>query len=350
MLPRLYKTDAEIRKYQINTLMVFNDNVREIYEGEEYEIGFTSGGNSFSLKVHLSRDFPNDKPKLKVYPVVHHHWVDSDGVIQSAPGLLSFNVHSSDLGRVVQAIIREFQRDPPPLASSISFTTTSTSINNGEVHQSSPLTYPLFTSPNPVFTSAHSRVSIPSYDPSFTYLAQHAQQSSYTQKTYAFPELSHMCIEELKFLNENVDRQNEFIDELPLIREQNKAMDNLAVQIEEMAASNLSKKGVLEQLRKDVDQKVDEVTELVLENEQLLASYQSLSDKYAPRNIQEELRKAARKMEGESEKVAENFLNGSIDVDNFVSNFIRTRMISQARKTKEEKLGQQLDQLERAGF
>nr|CAI5860063.1 unnamed protein product [Callosobruchus analis] len=338
MLPRSYKTDAEIRKYQTNTLMVFNDNVREIYEGEEYEISFTSGGNSFCLKVLLSRDFPNEKPTLKVYPVVHHAWVDIDGVIKSAPGLLSFNVHSSDLGRVVQAIIREFQRDPPPLASSVNITTASTSIND-EVHQSSQLTYPLFTSTN--------SISIPTYSLSSNYLVQ---QPSYVQRNFPFPELSGMSYEDLKLINESVDRQDEFIDELPMIKEQNKTLDEIALQIEEMAVSNLSKKEVLEELRKNVDQRVDEVTKLVLENEQLLASYQTLSDKYAPKNIQDELRRAARKMEGESEKVAESFLNGTIDVDKFVSNFISTRMISQARKTKEEKLGQQLDKLERAGF
>ncbi|VEN40480.1 unnamed protein product [Callosobruchus maculatus] len=338
MLPRSYKTDAEIRKYQTNTLMVFNDNVREIYEGEEYEISFTSGGNSFCLKVLLSRDFPNEKPTLKVYPVVHHPWVDSDGVIKSAPGLLSFNVHSSDLGRVVQAIIREFQRDPPPLASSVNITTASTSIND-EVHQPSQLTYPLFTSTN--------SISIPTYSLSSNYLVP---QPNYMQRKFPFPELSGMSYEDLKFLDESVDRQDEFIDELPLIKEQNKALDDLALQIEEMAVSNLSKKEILEELRNSVDQRVDEVTKLVLENEQLLASYQTLSDKYAPRNIQEELRSAARKMEAESEKVAESFLNGTIDVDKFISNFISTRMTSQARKTKEEKLGQQLDKLERAGF
>nr|CAH7737913.1 unnamed protein product [Callosobruchus chinensis] len=339
MLPRSYKTDAEIRKYQTNTLLVFNDNVREIYEGEEYEISFSSGGNSFCLKVLLSRDFPNEKPTLKVYPVVHHPWVDSDGVIKSAPGLLSFNVHSSDLGRVVQAIIREFQRDPPPLASSVNITTASTSISD-EVHQSCQLTYPLFTSTNSISSN-------PTYSLSSNYLVQ---QPSYVQRNFVFPELSGMSYEDLKFLNESVDRQDEFIDELPPIKEQNKTLDDLALQIEEMAVSNLSKKEILEELRNNVDQRVDEVTKLVLENEQLLASYQTLSDKYAPRNIQEELQRAARKMEQESEKVAESFLNGTIDVDKFVSNFISTRMISQARKTKEEKLGQQLDKLERAGF
>lgn len=41
---------------------------------------------------------------------------------------LQFTIHS-DLGRVVQAIIREFQRTPPPLASNSTVVSPSVSIS-----------------------------------------------------------------------------------------------------------------------------------------------------------------------------------------------------------------------------
>lgn len=66
-----------------------NFSVVEITEGEEYEISFNSGVNKLCLKITLSKDFPKEKPVLKIIPEVIHHWVGSDGQIKSAPGLLN---------------------------------------------------------------------------------------------------------------------------------------------------------------------------------------------------------------------------------------------------------------------
>lgn len=66
--------------------------------------------------------------------------------------------------------------------------------------------------------------------------------------------------------------------------------------------------------------------------------------------LQDQLKLAAQKADQESETVAESFLNGETDVDKFISDFIKIKTVCQTRKTKEEKLGQQLDRLEQAGF
>lgn len=66
--------------------------------------------------------------------------------------------------------------------------------------------------------------------------------------------------------------------------------------------------------------------------------------------MQDQLQQVAEKSNIESEKVADAFLNGEIDVDKFVSSYIQIRTLSQTRKTKEEKLSQQLHNLEKAGF
>lgn len=51
----------------------------------------------------------------------------------------------------------------------------------------------------------------------------------------AFPELNLLTLDELHFLNESVDRQEEFVENLPPMREMNKAIDDMIVQIEELA-------------------------------------------------------------------------------------------------------------------
>lgn len=67
-------------------------SVAERTEGEEYEILFTSGSNNLCLKVFLSTDFPKEKPTLKVVPAVMHPWINADGEVTSAPGLLNVRI------------------------------------------------------------------------------------------------------------------------------------------------------------------------------------------------------------------------------------------------------------------
>lgn len=50
--------------------------------------------------------------------------------------------------------------------------------------------------------------------------------------------------------------------------------------------ANLSKQEELEQLRRDVDSRIEEVTKLAFDNERLHVKYQSYSSNFAPRNIQ----------------------------------------------------------------
>ncbi|XP_018568891.1 vacuolar protein sorting-associated protein 37A [Anoplophora glabripennis] len=330
MLPRLFKTEADLRKHQINTLKIFNDNVVEITEGEEYEISFNSGVNKLCLKITLSKEFPKEKPILKIVPEVVHHWVGSDGQIKSAPGLLNFTVHS-DLGRVVQAIIREFQRTPPPLVSNHSSNIVSPTLDSEK--RTSPINF-------------HSSFStIKSFSP-----PPHMPQPSFVHQTVPFPELANMSLEELQLLNENIDMQDDFVNELPQIKEQNKHLDDVIVQVEELAEANLSKQNKLNELKSNIDSKIEHVTKLAFENGRLHAIYQNFSDKFSPRNIKEQLRLGAEKADLDCEKIADRFLNGEIDVDRFVNDFIKTKALCQTRKTKEEKLSYQLDKLDRAGF
>lgn len=50
-----------------------------------------------------------------------------------------------------------------------------------------------------------------------------------------FPELNLLSLDELQFLDECDERQAEFIDDLPIIRNQNSILDELIAQIEETA-------------------------------------------------------------------------------------------------------------------
>ncbi|XP_050302671.1 vacuolar protein sorting-associated protein 37A isoform X2 [Anthonomus grandis grandis] len=315
MLPRVFKQDSD-RKQQITTLKIFNDNVTEITEDSEYELTFQSGDHKLALRVTLGSDFPKEKPVLEITPPVFHPWVNEKGFVTSAPGLLNFSPHS-DIGRVVQAIIRELQRNPPPLASECGS-------SNIDAEKISP---------------SFSNYSFSSPTPKNTVNSRHYSSM--------FPNLEQLSLDELRFLDESEDQQDEFIDELPAIKEQNRFIDELIDSVEE---ENLSKEKHLIELKEHVNSQMEEVAKLAFENERLYSIYQNLSEKYSPKNIQEELSKAAKEADQESEQITESFLDGAIDVDKFLNLFIRSKTKYQLRKTKEEKLGQQLDRLQKAGF
>lgn len=105
-------------------------------------------------------------------------------------------------------------------------------------------------------------------------------------QSIVFPDLNKLTLDELEFLAENDDRQQEFLDDLPYIKEQNRILDEQIVQTEELADTNMQKQEQLLDLRKQIDYRIDEVAKLAFENERLHVIYQSHSDKYSPRNIQ----------------------------------------------------------------
>lgn len=113
MLPRPYYTEMDARRRQIDTLKIFNEHVIEVSENSEYRVEFSANGTNMSLNVILGPEFPTEKPNIYVNPPIVHAWVgDKSNQVIGAPGMINYTQHS-DLGRVVQAIIREFQKYVP---------------------------------------------------------------------------------------------------------------------------------------------------------------------------------------------------------------------------------------------
>ncbi|KAL0279540.1 UNVERIFIED_CONTAM: hypothetical protein PYX00_001071 [Menopon gallinae] len=305
MLSRIFRDDVENkqanRKRQIDTLKVFNDNVTEIKEDAEYRVDFIAGDIPMCLHISLPLEFPNEKPQIIVQPPVQHPWVNDRAETKNAPGLLNFTVHS-DLGRVVQVIIREFQNRPPPV------------ITMG--HTSNPSTSGLPVPP----------------------------------VVCSVPELLTLSISELQLINEDDDYLDEFIMSLRLYQDYSELVDRRINEVEAIARDNLSKQGKLEKLRKKVIKRVEQAQKLKTSFDEKHKEYEKLCERYHPESIREVLRLAAIQSDEESEMIAERFLNNEIDIEQFLNQYIEKRKISQIRKTKEEKLSNQLKELQKAGY
>lgn len=137
------------------------------------------------------------------------------------------------MGRVVQAIVREFQRTPPPL-----ITQHANSINSPTVPIRGTYGNMFPCVDTYKFCLDKNGRSSPNYQltfPGYKNFSPPTHIPAATPQSFAIPELNLLTLEELQFLNESPDRQDEFLENLPQMREMNKTVDDLMVQIEELA-------------------------------------------------------------------------------------------------------------------
>nr|CAD7260762.1 unnamed protein product [Timema shepardi] len=315
-------------------------SVTEVQEDLEYKVDFLAGGVNMVLLVSLSPDFPLDKPVLKVQPLVIHPWVNDHSEIVSAPGLLNaaavyikgalhvtqglivslqYTVHS-DLGRVVQAIISEFSRNPPPVAlgneaqGSLPVGQTlacspSLAVPLGYVAKSRRWSVGVFppgcrgndsmilNAPQEYlfifYTVGGSEVSTDQSSsltrfPQVTgsYMGVYPPQSPvHTVNTLTFPELLDLTTEELRTLNNSEDRQQDWVESMPQCARLNAELDALIERTQELAEENLRKKPELSRLRKETEGKLAAVKSLKNSFDSLSQEFQRRSEIYAPENI-----------------------------------------------------------------
>ncbi|KAG6464894.1 vacuolar protein sorting-associated protein 37A [Manduca sexta] len=300
MLPWNYYGEQDVRKRQIDTLKIFNANVTEIKENAEYRVEFNVNNKNMSLNVILGPEFPNEKPSIFVNPPVSHQWVaENSNQVVGAPGLINFTVHS-DLGRVVQAIIREFQKSLP-------------SVNEETIKSNE-------TSP----------------------------QSNYSAQSLMFPELNDLTVDELKEILENTDLQDKLLETNPQLVELDLETEELMGSIEQIAQDNIGKQQMLDDLKTEVIDRISAIVQMKMNYEELNKKHQKLCEVYDPHRIRDCLKQAALKADEDAEVIAEQFLLGNIPAEAFVSKFAEKRALGQARRAREERLAHQLAQLDRA--
>lgn len=288
-----------------------------------------------------------------VSSLVKHPWVNEQtGEVHGAPGLLNvrnifmifmfpctyliisflplqFTIHS-DLGRVVRAIIREFEKYPSLLWSS-----DQQSIPVAQHHNS------------PVGSNLghqhHRSHHIQQHHPPATNFVQSPIRSN-------IPELSNLTVEELQQLNDDPDYLNDFVDDMNIVQKYNQELDRLIVDVETIARESIEQESKLEQLRASLTAKL---TEFVMHGEKyevLNQRYQKKSEEFAPQHIKELLQIAVSTADGICETHVEQFLNRTIDVQTFLDRYLQAKKLSALRKAKEERLTHQLNALERATY
>lgn len=214
-----------------------------------------------------------------------------------------FTVHS-DLGRVVQAIIREYEKFPPPL--------------DAVHHGTSPTVQsnPIKTKPNTIQSSIR--------------------------------ELCDLTLDDLTKLNADPAYLNDFVEEMGPIKNLNNDLDTLMNDVGAIATENMSKEVQITNLRQNVTSQLANFVHLGERYESLNQRYQRKSDEFAPQHIKELLQIEASTADSICDQNVNGFLNGTIDVQTFLDQYLQTKKLSAMRKAKEERLSHQLRELERA--
>uniref|UniRef100_A0A8C5HHL5 VPS37 C-terminal domain-containing protein n=1 Tax=Gouania willdenowi TaxID=441366 RepID=A0A8C5HHL5_GOUWI len=321
----------------------------------------------------LPPQFPQEKPAVSVYPPVGHHLVDSNnGTMITSPLITNFGMHS-DLGKVIQSLLDEFWKSPPALMSagapgfpygmyksSGMAPYPTQAFHYGPPHGGpgqtpppgpgqapAPVTHPgadgghcTPRAPVPYGLITDLPLPVPMVD-SQAGLNGHMYKMPDIPEFFA--ELSDMNRTQLSELSENEDMLLQLFVTLPQLKQVTSDKEEFVTNIVDLAKKNLHMEPQLEGKRQEMLDKYEQLTQMKSAFETKMQRQHDLSESCSLSTLQARLKVAAHQAEEESEETAENFLEGRVDIDEFLTNFMEKRTLCHSRRAKEEKLQQSIN-------
>ncbi|XP_055339994.1 vacuolar protein sorting-associated protein 37A-like [Paramacrobiotus metropolitanus] len=321
------------RQKQIDALRQQHRNILEVTRDSSYRVPFSVGTQTFFIDINLTVMFPREPPMLRLNPRGTHPWVDPSGIIKW-PKLTSFNMHS-DLGRLIEELVEEFQRNPPSMPRDIPPSESMPSL----YPNASMNSFPSFVLP-PVPRRSDSPSVFPTNNMHSTF--RH-QESMFNSVGDNFPELKNMSNAELQAILDTRDEQillNK-IAKTPVIASLRDEFDRLSESNRRLAEENLTRKTDMEKIKSDLFEKYSLGGEMRQQFDDLQRKQEGVMRQYEPSMIQDQLRIAAASAENESEETAEDFLAGKLDLDSFLPKFLEKRKIMHSRRALEDALSRQ---------
>ncbi|KAK2093731.1 Vacuolar protein sorting-associated protein 37A [Saguinus oedipus] len=143
----------------------------------------------------------------------------------------------------------------------------------------------------------------------------------------AFPELSELSVSQLTDMNEQEEVLLEQFLTLPQLKQIIADKDDLVKSIEELARKNLLLEPSLEAKRQTVLDKYELLTQMKSTFEKKMQRQHELSESCSASALQARLKVAAHEAEEESDNIAEDFLEGKMEIDDFLSSFMEKRTV-----------------------
>ncbi|XP_038146945.1 vacuolar protein sorting-associated protein 37A [Cyprinodon tularosa] len=368
-LPALNSLQQQ-RQRQIESLKAAHPSLTEIQKDVEYRLPFTVNNSTISVNILLPPQFPQEKPVVSVYPPVGHHLIDSNnGTVITSPLITNFSMHS-DLGKVIQSLLDEFWKSPPVLMSagptgfpymykppypSQAFhygprhvgPSQTPSPGPGPAPSQAPMPHPAVDmvhgvprAPAPYGLITELPLPVPTGD---SQAGLNGHMYKMPEIPESFPELGDKTLTQLSDMSENEDVLLEFFVSLPQLKQVTSDKEELVNSIVEMAKKNLHMEPQLEGKRQEMLYKFEQLTQMKSAFETKMQRQHELSESCSLSTLQARLKVAAHQAEEESEETAENFLEGRIDIDEFLTSFMEKRTLCHSRRAKEEKLQQSIN-------
>ncbi|XP_008470483.1 vacuolar protein sorting-associated protein 37C isoform X2 [Diaphorina citri] len=156
--------------------------------------------------------------------------------------------------------------------------------------------------------------------------------------------LEHLDISELKELVNDEETFNNFTKEATatLTTESNEQKEMLIASNKSLAEYNLSQEEALLEKKSQLLDLNEQLTQLSKSVESKVELIKSHKNNVSTDTVLALLQTAASEIEEESEKVPEEFLNGTIDVDKFLETFTPKRILMHLRRIKADKMAEML--------
>lgn len=316
-----------LRSRQIEQLKSIDGRVTEIIRDQEYRVTVDEKSGLY-LKISLPPQFPEERPAVSVSPKASHPWISEQMLVVGCTGVNNFMVHS-DLGKVIREIIDEFRHNPPLI-----LTVTSTQ-SMWSTQNALPSSYlPRHRSANESFVQ-----------PTYSDISHRADQSNLREfPNYDFfdttplsSQLDKMSLKEIENLKEDDEKLYEMVCSLPQLKKVTAYRKLLRQQLEKQAKENLGKKALLDEKKRIILEKYDQLNELRNKFDASSKRQDELLEMFSPQALQDNIKVAALEAEEAAEAVAEDFLEGKITIDEFNKTFMARRTLSHLRRVKEEK-------------
>jgi len=366
------------RRKQINTLLIFNENVTELVPNVQYRMDFTGGGSSgpLTMLIHLPPTFPKEKPSIRIEPLgLQHSWIDiRSGNVIGSPGLNNFSAHS-DLGRVVQVIKREFELKPPIstnqiqtvqsttesynskntgwLNNSTSPHLNNTSIGNSIVSSNSgyysqargPPPYPVTANAHPYLEASASQHSYFKRDGDVHNHTTHSNPSGSSAKLEkgVIPEVAALSDSELEELNDNEPALLNFCQNLenPIMQTMELNYKKLQDEIASISEVNKALSNAMKNKKESLVNNKEQYDEHRSKVETIRDRVHKVQNQHSITNLSKILEKSTLADEEESEQCADNFLNGDSNVEEFIKKYTAIRTNHFKKKAKLDSVMQQ---------
>eukprot|EP01135_Chromosphaera_perkinsii_P011628 Nk52_evm11s2462 gene=Nk52_evmTU11s2462 len=338
-----------LRQKQIATLRAsVSGHVTEIQKDCIYETSVQcQNGITVYVRITLPADFPNRVPVFQVRPPLRQRWVDTQMYVVGHEKIRNWNPHIS-LGKMVSEILRDFIDHPPQLIgpserSSMHGTGSDRSSraslhNYGLPHSNSMPIPPAYGSNGSLGTQ-----EMPARSPRTSSSNMEAPTVIEPPEVpKSFPELEVLSFDELNELLNSEEEFSNFFRKGEIVKNLGNVKDELQANNMELARKNLEREQELNASKSLLLEKNTELQALLSALMEKHQNQQSLSNMHTPARVVDNLKISVQEKDEESEDLASRLMDGDIEVDEFVKQFIGLRKLYHLRQSKLEKIQRSL--------